>query len=414
MSSGALSRLLLWIALVIFCTIAMVDLPFAYQVLPVIGHITYFDVLLAASLCFGSATLMRVAGNPEPSRGRTMCRILIAYLLFELLIVIPIALWLGAATLNAILGAAAIRFTWLLFPVVLVLCADARIRRLTGGAAVVAAVCLGIWGLYSAATGGGTYYYDLGDVRWRVLALGGGGLLLFAWPFVLAMSQAIPRRYAPVLIGVSVVGLLLTNSRSGLISFAIAGLACVVMAGQTGRAIAWIAPVALIVVVAGLMWGQQSTGVFTYTLSHLVDVGSGNGAERVMRWRLAWDYFASRPFNDFVWSWRYYLVYLQRDYQPHNFALGVAVTEGVAGLIFYGSILATSLRGAWRWGQKDAEARALVGYLIAYLAFSLANANWYQPPSIVLLVAAVAGLTARMDHLGAAERSRLSAAEVPA
>jgi O-antigen ligase len=339
-----------------------------------------------------------------------MCRILMAYLVFELLIVIPVAVWLGTTTVTAILGEVAVRFTWMLFPVVLTLCADDRARRAAGAVAAVAAACLAVWGVYSAATGGGGYLLDPGDLRYRVLS--GGAMLLFAWPFVLAASRAASRRYSAALLGVSLVGLALTNHRSGLIAFAIAGLACVAMSGQIRRLVPWIVPVASISTVAWLLWGRQASSDFGYTLSHLFDVSSGTGADRVTRWGLAWNFFASRPLNDYVWSWRYYLVYVQEAYQPHNFALEIAVTEGLAGLIFYGSMLTTALRGAWSWGRKDPEARALIGYLIAYLVFVFANANWYLPVNIALLIAAVAGLAARVGQLRAAEVSDVPNEEV--
>ena len=411
MTSGAVTRrLLLWTAFVIFCTLGMGYLPFAYEKLPIVGHVTYYLVLLLVCGLLGATTLISVASRPEPSKGRTMCRILIAYLVFELLVVTPVALWLGTATLTAILDTMAVRFTWLLFPVMLALCADDRARRVAGGVAVAAAVCIAVWGLYLAATGAGGYYVEDGATRWRILY--GGATLLFAWPFVVAASRAAPRRYTAALLGVSLVGLALTNHRSGVIAFAIAGVACIAMSGQIRRLVTWIVPVTLIATVAGLLWGQQASSVFGYTLSHLFDVTSGTGADRVMRWRLTWDFFASRPFNDYVWSWRYYLVYVKDAYQPHNFALEIAVTEGVAGLIFYGSMLASALRGAWNWGRKDAEARALIGYLIAYLVFVFANANWYLPNSIFLFVGAVAGLAARVDQVRAAEVSGVPNGEV--
>jgi O-antigen ligase len=413
MSSGAPSRrILLWTVFVVFCTITMIDASVGYTVLPVVGKVSYFQVLLLGAGLLGFGTLLRVGGDPRRSGARTMCRIIIAYLLFELLVVIPVAVWLDRATLPAILNAMSVRFTWLLFPVVLTLCADERARRVAGAVAVLAAACLAVWGVYSAATGGGGYYFEEGVSRWRVLSLGFGGLLLFAWPLVLALSRAAPRRYTAALLGISLVGLALTNSRSGLIAFAIAGLACIAMSGQIRRLVPWIVPAGLIAMVVGFLWGQQATGAFSYTLSHLFDVGSGNGADRLTRWRLAWDFFASRPFNDYVWSWRYYLVHLNNPYEPHNFVFQIGVYEGVAGLIFYGSVLTTALRGAWNWGRKDAEARVLIGYLIAYLVFCLLNTNWYGRGCIPLLIAAVAGLVARADQLRAADESRPPGAEV--
>jgi len=411
MSDGpSTRRLVLWVGFVAFCTLAMAYLPFADMALPVIGHVTYYQVLLLGAALAGALPLLRMAGSPERSRSRTVSRIIVAYLLFEVLIVIPVAISLGGAGVSLILDTAAIRFTWLLFPVVVAICADRTARKRAGAVVAVAAGALALWGVYLAATGGGGYYLDSGELRFRILY--GGATLLFAWPFALAASGAVSRKLTIALLGVSLVGLTLTNHRSGLIAFAITGVLCVVMSGQVRRLVPWIVPAALIAAVAGLLWGQQANSIFGYTLTHLFDVVSGNGADRLMRWRLAWEFFTTHPINDYVWSWRYYLVHLQEGYQPHNFALEIAVTEGVAGLAFYASVLGVAFRDAWKWGRKDAEARALIGYLVAYLVFVFANASWYLPVNFALMVGGVAALVARIDHLRKDERGCASRGQV--
>jgi hypothetical protein len=404
MSSASRTRaLLLWVVFLAFCALGTGYLPFMYQTLPGFGHLTYYEVILVLAGLVGVLPLMRIATGSERGAQRTIGRIVLVYLLFELLVVIPIALWLGTATLNTILGAAVIRFTWLLFPVMVMLCADDRTRRIAGIVAAIAAGCLVVWGLYSAATGGAGYYLDAGELRFRVLI--GGATLLFAWPFALAASQAVPRRYTALLLGVALVGLTLTNHRSGMIAFAIAGVACVTMSGRLRRLIPYAVPFVLLAAIVWLVWGQQLGTIFGYTVSRLLDFGSGNGADRVMRWGMAWDYFAARPINDFLWSWRYTLTSSNSALVAHNFVLEIAVAEGLAGLVFYASVLAVALRRAWKWGRKDAEARALLGYLIAYLVFVSANANWYQAINMPLFIAGVAALVVRVDRLSKAEAS---------
>lgn len=402
MSSGALTRrLVVWVVFVAFCTLGMGFTQLPWTKLPALGTITYFEVVLLLTGLLGIGPLFRFAGASQRSGSRAMCRILIAYLAFELLVVLPVAVWLGMAKPTAIMSEMAVRFTWLLFPMVLVMCADDRTRSRAGTLAIIAASCLAAWGLYSAATGGAGYYLESGELRYRVLY--GGALVLFAWPFVVALSRDISRRTTVPLLAVSLVGLVLTNMRSGYVAFAIAGLACLVMSGQIRRVVPWIVPAALMVIVVWLLWGRQAGDALGYTMSHLLDFSSGNGADRVMRDVLAWDFFVRYPFNDYVWSWRYFLVYVHDGYGPHNFLLNVAVTEGVAGLAFYGSVLMVTLRGAWTWGKRDAVARALGAYLIFYLVFALGNATWYIPVDAPLFIAAAAGLVARVDQLRAAE-----------
>jgi hypothetical protein len=401
MSDGAAARrTLLWAVFVAFCAVSIAYLPLAYA--PVFRSITYYDAILLVTGVLGSAALLRFAGTVGHSATRTMCRIVLAYLLFEVLVVIPVAIWLGTASVNTILGTIAIRFTWLLFPVVLVICANDRARRAASLVVLAAAVGLVAWGIFSAATGGAGYYLEDGAMRFRVLY--GGAISLFAWPFLLVLSRAVPGRLAAAfLFGASLVGLALTNMRSGFIAFAVAGLLCIAMSGHVRRLVPWILPAALIAAVVGLLASQKAGDAFAFTLLHLFDTSTVTGADRVVRSALAWDYFASRPFNDYVWSWRYYLVYLKDPFIVHNFVFDIAVTEGVAGLLFYGSVLTVPLRGAWKLARTDTIARALVGYVVFYCVFQLANANWYLPNSMPLLVAAVAALVVRVDQLRAVE-----------
>jgi O-antigen ligase len=201
------------------------------------------------------------------------------------------------------------------------------------------------------------------------------------------------------LLAVTGVGLILINQRSTWIAFAVAGLACLVMSGQIRRVVLAMVPIALAATIVALIWGRQVSSVFDFPLAHLLDASSGTGADRIIRWRLAWEFFLTRPFNDWVWSWRIYLVDLLLPYPPHNFVLQIAVTEGVAGLAFCASVFWTGLRGAWSLGRRDAEARALVGWLIVAVVFLLLNASYYLPTSIPLLVAALAALASRLDWL---------------
>lgn len=392
--------MVVWAAFVIFCAVGM-----AYPQLPYIkvGPVTYFEILLVPAGLLGVGPLIRIAGARERSGARTMCRILIAYLGFELLVVIPVAMASGTVKPTVILSEIAVRFTWLLFPMMLALCADDRARHRAGTVAVVAAAGLIVWGVYAAATGGGGYYLELGELRYRVLY--GGSLMLFAWPFVLAFSRDVRRRSTIPLIGILLAGLVLTNMRSGYIACAIGGLICLVSSKQLRRVVPWMVPAVLVGVIVALLWGQQAGDALGYTMSHLLDLSSGTGADRTARDVLAWNFFARYPFNDFVWSWRIYLVYLQNPYGPHNFVASIAVTEGVAGLIFYASMLVLTFRDSLHWIWKDAETRALFAYLTLYVVFQFANAGWYAPVNLILFIAAAAALVTRVDRLRQGEAS---------
>jgi O-antigen ligase len=388
--------LVLWLLFVAFCAVGMANPSFATALLPVVGRASYYQVLLLGALVLGVGALLWTAGSSESSVTRTMSRIVMAYCITELLLVLPIAYWIGRSEVLDIVAGMQVRATWLLFPVMVVVCSDERARRWAGVAPVIAAAAVVLWGAYVAATGSG-YYFDEGELRYRILF--GGAAMLVAWPFVLALSGAVSRRYTISFLALAALGLAFTNHRSGFLAFACAGVLCLVMAGQLRRVLPAMVPVILVAAVAVLVWGSQLERIFGYTLGHLVDRNSANGADRLLRWGLAWEYFLSRPFNDWVWSWRYYLVDMKGDRQPHNFFFEILITEGVVGLVFYGSLFWTAFRNAWAWAWRDAEARALIGWLVAYVLFMLMNANHYLPTNLPLLVAAVAALVTRVDWL---------------
>jgi hypothetical protein len=398
-------RKVLFLVLMVFCTIGMGYLPAAYKT--VTGHITYFYLIVAAAAAFGAFPLLRIVGERNASKTRTLARLVLAYLLVEALAVIPVAVWMNVMSVNTIIGAMMVRFVWMLGPAMVALLVEDDTREWIGRMVVVAAAVLTVWAVFSAATGGGGYYLEDGVQRWRALTLGGGGLLLAAWPWALAVSRAVPRRWAWVLAATAVVGIALTNSRSGIISFALAGLLGLALTGHLKQFLAWALPLLGAMVVAVLLWGQRLSGPFGYTLTHLFDISSGNGADRLMRWRLAWEFFVTHPINDYVWTWRYYLVFVSDLYQPHNFVLEVAITEGIAGLMFYVTTFSSAARGAFAAARADWQVRALVCYLVAYLAFCFQNAAWYLPVTMPMLVLAVTALAVRVDqlHAGAVARA---------
>jgi hypothetical protein len=390
--------MVLWGAFVACCAVAMAS----SGVLPDLGvdagpfRLTLYDSLIALAFVFSLGDLFRAFVDRKPSITRTMARILFAYMLYLALVVMPVGVGLGTDVSHVVHGMT-VRLAWLLVPTIWALCRNERTMRTAGAIPAVAAAALVVWGLYFAAVGGAGFYYEAGDLRFRVLW--GGASLLFAWPFVLALSGAVSTRLAILFAGVSLVGLALTNHRSAFLAFAVAAVFLLVASGRWQRAVVWAVPVALVAVIVGLSAEEQLRRVFGFTAGQLLDFTSGNAADRLARWQLAWQAFVSRPFNDYVWSWSYYVVYVRDAYPPHNFVLEIAVTEGLVGLAFYGSVIWTTLRAGWDWVRRDAIVRALVGYVIAYLTFSLANATLYQLATAPLLVAAIAAIAARVEEL---------------
>jgi hypothetical protein len=399
MSPGALTRrVLLWSGFLLYSTLVMTvgDTWLVSGTVLQFGAITfrYYDLLTVGSLAIGGLPLLRDAGANEPTVGRTMNRLVLAYLLYEVLLVIPVALWLGAPSgVAGVIRAMGVRFVWLLFPVLFSLGDSERAWKVVGSLTVAASVCVLLWGVYAFATGGGGIYFDGGEARFRILW--GGATLLFLWPLALATSGLAEKRHVIPLVVLAFTGLALTNHRTGVIAFVAAGLCAVLLTGKASVVVRWAVPVALVALFAAVAWAFGTFGAFDYTFSRLLDASSGNAADRLSRWILAGDFFLARPFNDYVWSWRYYLVDLPQMYVPHNFLLEIAGYEGVAGLAFYCAMAAGVVKTAARFARRDPITLALVVYLVGYATFCIANANWYAQANMPQLVAAVAALAAR-------------------
>jgi hypothetical protein len=395
-----------WIALVVSIAL-LVAFPRWSGVLFTAGSIDVLlnDVLLGLALLLGAQELLRTAGSRNVSYGRFFCRLVIAYLLYEVLVVIPVATLLRGLSVSTVLRAMGVRFDWLLFPVLLTLFRDERMRRGASRVLVAAVALLAAWGAYLAVTGGSAsmlgdspYYYETGEgLRYRILTA--PALPLFAWPFAVAASGAVPMMPSVALATLALVGQTLTSFRSGLVALVVSGGVGLVTSKRLMRAALWIVPLGLLAVMALIVWGPAIREVYGYTLGSLLDLGSNTAADRLMRWGLAADFIRSHPFNDYVWSWRFYPINLRGAYGPHNALLEIGATEGVAGIVFYVTILlrlvSSSVRNLW----TDVETRTVVCFLIAYLVFASANTTWYATASMPLLVAALAALVARLDEI---------------
>lgn len=396
-------RMLLFLALVVAATVSMAlptqDGP--PRPLLAVGPIEIFsfDLLVLGAVLLGAGVLLRTAGDATPSLSRFTSRLLLAYLLYQLLVVMPVALWMGEAPPTAVVRGVGVRFDWILFPALLVLFRDGRMRRAASWLVVAAAAVLALWGAYLAATGGGGFYADDGGVRYRILTAIAPPL--FLWPLALAVSGAMRGWGALALVALALVGQTLTGFRSALVAGLGAAFVGLLTSKRWSNALVWTIPGALVVLILMLLWGDAIRGAYGYILAHLLDLGSSNAVDRLYRWQLASDFIRAKPFNDYVWSWQRYLVHLTRSYEPHNFVLEIGTNEGIVGLAFYATLFVALARTAWKPIWADAETRALSCFMVAYLVFAAGNTTWYQDANMPLLVAAVAGLVARLDELQA-------------
>lgn len=393
----------LWIALIV-SVMVWITLPVKDEPLLSFGSISVFadDLILAVGLVVGIGDLLRVAGESEPSVARLLCRILVAYLLYEAFVVFPIGLWLAKVGPASIVRAMSTRFFWAFFPLLVTLFRDPERRRAASTVALAAGGVLLLWGVYLAITGGGGFYTEVGEgVRYRIFGATAPPLLF--WPLAVAAAGVLTAPASAGLAGMALLGQTLTGFRSGLIALGLAGVSGLTTSKRLHKAVLWTLPVLALGAIVFLLFNAQITAMYSYVLSHLLDFQSTNALDRFERWGLAWDYFRAHPFNDYAWSWRRYLVTLELGYEPHNFILEIATTEGIAGLAFYGTLLVLAVRAFWKRIWTDGEVRAIACFLIAYVFFCTLNATWYAYSSLPLFIAALAALATRVDELDLSE-----------
>lgn len=256
-----------------------------------------------------------------------------------------------------------------------------------------------------AATGsGGVYTEVVGGSRFRVL--NGGAILLFAWPLALSLSGVCSRRWSSALLGLAVLGTVLTNHRAGYLAFAVAGVFCLSTSGRLVSAWRWAFPVVVFLTALILTFGPWLRLRYAYVFANMLNPADPNAAMRLERYPAAWAYFVSHPFGDFLWTWQYYLsnAVFARAWSPHMFLLTVAKDEGLPGLLFFVAVLLPTLHAARGWVRYDARIRALAGYLVAMIVVSLFQGGYGDPLVLPLIAAAVAALVVRADQLRAAVR----------
>lgn len=401
MTNEAVSRrALLWGFYVVLVVWAMADPQLVDAPVLTLAStaVTWYDLALLVAGVLGLVPLLDLAASPERGVTRTVARLVVAYLAYQVMVVIPVAVLTGTASLAGVFRGMSVRFTWLLLPTVVALMRDERARRSAGQVALAGAVLLAAYGAIVALAGGGGWYFDGGELRYRILW--GGASVLFFWPIATALSGESVRARDILLIMVGLAGIALTNHRSGILVLAIGGMVLLLHREKRGPALVWLTGGALGMGVLALAWGAELSRVFGYTLARLLEFSTGNGADRLLRWGLSWEFFTSRPFGDFVWSWRYYLVDLADPHGPHNLVLDIATIEGVVGLAFYGPLIWIVLSYAWPQMKHSPRIRALGAFLIMYLGFGLLNATFYALACMPLFVAAVAATAVFVDVEG--------------
>jgi O-antigen ligase len=329
---------------------------------------------------------------------------ILLYCAYQLLIVFPFALDSAAGDWQWVVRQLLVRFWILGVPALFPSFRDAHMRRALLVLPLAAGAGLAIAGIARwAGTGAGffgsdAYYVEAGMVRFRVLW--GGATLLFLWG-VVQVAVGYPRgRWLWPLQVLSGIGLVLTNFRSGYLA---AAVGVVVGLSLRAREIGRLLPRMLTAVAACVLviWAIGiGTASFGDVFGQLLEASVGNGADRLMRWRLAYEYFMQNPLTDYAWSRTYYSQPLVQQYPPHNFLAEIAVNEGLVGLVAWFSVVGVPFVAAMRVARRSPMAAMAVAYMTAYLAFCAFNTTFYALYNLGLMLFGVALLVASVREAG--------------
>jgi hypothetical protein len=380
-------RLVVLVGFVFWSAIYGVWPEFAYTRLIGFGSVAIYttDIFIGLAIALGLSDLLGILLD-RSRRGsvRIVAALIGLYFMYSIGVVLPSALLAGSlptTTLRLMSG----RFVVLLVPMTVgLLTRRPHHLNLLLAAPAIASIIPLVMGIFRTFTGQVVSYSITGDTRFR--ALWGGTSLLFAWP-VLVLAWGKAKSMAPrVFAAIGVIGLLLANHRSSYIGL-LAVLPIVIQSKHrvTRLLLFSISATAAAALLLLAVSSAIPVGAFAYSFTHLFDFESGTGADRLIRWRLAWDVFSHSPFNDVLWTPAESITMLRSDaYAAHNWMLEVGVAEGLIPLFLYVGIIGETIRGTLRVRREPVVAGVLA-YTVFYVVFSLFNGNFYNLACACLL-----------------------------
>jgi hypothetical protein len=351
--------------------------------------VTVFDVLLA--LAVAAFFYVVSLGTPTDAApvNRAVLRLTGAYLLYQLVIVIPVAVaWYGIVPTEAfrsVLPRLALALIPFFYYVGLRYMKPERLVLLVN----LAALGLLLYALYRYAFIGPQGSLEAGEFRLRTLW--GGASLLFGWLAVVGLILQTKPLYAYCMGLAGLLGIVVVNHRSGYVALGLAALSYVILSRGVSRRLVAFAAAALI---GGILLTAASPLVkesVTYSLTTMFNAHADkNSMDRVERSALAWDFVKEYPLGDYTWNQEYYLVDLGHDaFGPHNWVINALDTQGwvSAGLLF--ALVACVLAAGWA-ARRDKIGLSVTVYLVFYLAFCLFNRNFESLENISMFAIAVA------------------------
>ncbi|MEZ5125362.1 MAG: O-antigen ligase family protein [Thermoleophilia bacterium] len=381
------------VCLVAFSAIAIATEPvLTHVVLIWVGSapVYIFDVLLAAcvGLLLYSIGLKRPV--PPPNADRLVLRLNAAYVLYQVLVVVPIAVIIYGISVGDAVTSLEGRIGMVLIPFFVFVGLRYVPPRQLVGFVNAAAVLLLVFALYRYATDGPQGYWEGTEYRLRILW--GGSVLVFGWLALtgLFLERRGLRAYALSLAGV--VGIIIVNHRAGYVALLFALAVQFLASRRSAKRIVVVAVASIVVGIALSSVSPVLREAASYSLRTMFNAQSDSTAQdRVERSRLAWDFIRVHPLGDYTWNRTYYLVDLGDEaFEPHNFVFQALDKQGVvsAGLVF--ALIVAAARLGWKNRHASRLSAVMLSYLAFYLAFCLFNTNFDAIENIVLFAIPVA------------------------
>ena len=379
------------LGMALFTALSMAEASWLTNLVIPLGPVAVnaFDILLALS---AAAFVYAVALNTPTDASavnRAVLRLTGVYLLYQLVIVIPVAvIWHGVGPTEAyrLIGA---RLALVLIPFFYYVgMRYVRPERLIFFVNA-AALALLLYALYRFVFIGPQGAWENGEFRLRVLW--GGSTLLFGWLAITGLVLQSRPLYTYSMGLAGLLGIVIVNHRSGYLALLFAMVSYVILSRRISRRLVAVAAAALM---GGILLAAASPVIresATYSLTTMLNARADATAEdRVERSALAWDYVRVHPLGDYVWNREYYLVTLAFPFPPHNWVIYALNTQGwvSAGLLL--ALVASIMAAGWTVRGRSRLGLAMTVYLVFYLTFCLFNTNFESVENIGLFTMAAA------------------------
>jgi O-antigen ligase len=379
---------------IVFAAIAARDglLPFSFG--PI--NVNLFDILLLVAVAQLLQETTLEHGQGIPPANRAVLAFVLGYCVYQIAVILPVSVTLHDLEPIAVARALEDRFALILIPFVyLVVLKYMSPLRLVGWVNAVA-LLLAFYAVYKYAAEGTPGAGEVVGV-YRLRELWGGATLLFGFLILTSLFLRRPSAFAYVTAFVGLIGLALTNHRSGYVALIVTLPPLLINSRRAATR-----AVVILLVVAGATGLLFTTAPATresvmYSLRTMMNPTSDqNARDRVDRSILGLEYFAAHPLGDYTWSQRYYLVDMGPNaFEPHNFIVQLLGQQGIVGFALFAGVIVVTARIGWRNRRKDRMSAVMLACLAFYLVFCLFNAGLLNTNNILLLILPVALILAR-------------------